>query len=221
MRLILDSLLSSAEALHWRDQLLAADTAWDSGQQTAGWHARSVKHNRQLALESPLYAPLTQLVVSRLQADALVQASALPVAIHSLRVSRCGPGEGYGRHVDNAFMPAGRSDLSFSLFLSQPGDYDGGELVLETPTGEESLRLPAGQAVLYPSTLLHRVEPVRRGERLVVVGWLQSRVRDAAQRELLFELDTARRSLFQQQGKSEVFDLLCRCYANLLRQWGE
>ncbi|MFN9693374.1 MAG: Fe2+-dependent dioxygenase [Synechococcaceae cyanobacterium] len=221
MRLILDSPLSSAEALHWRNQLLAADTSWDSGQRTAGWHARAVKRNRQLALDSPHYGPLTELVLARLQSDPLLQAAALPVAIHSLRVSRCGPGEGYGRHVDNAFMACGRSDLSFSLFLSDPSDYDGGALVLETPTGEESWRLPAGQAVLYPSTLLHRVEPVEQGERLVVVGWLQSRVREAAQRELLFELDTARRSLFQQQGKSEVFDLLCRCYANLLRQWGE
>lgn len=221
MRLILDSLLSSAEALHWRDRLLAADTAWEPGRQTAGWHARAVKHNRQLAPESPDCGPLTELVQERLGADPLLQAAALPVAIHSLRVSRCGPGEGYGRHVDNAFMACGRSDLSFTLFLSQPGDYDGGALVLETPTGEERWRLPAGQALLYPSTLLHRVEPVERGERLVVVGWLQSRVRDAGQRELLFELDTARRTLFQEQGKSEVFDLLCRCYANLLRQWGE
>jgi PKHD-type hydroxylase len=221
MRLILEALLSTTEANQWCERLLAADDAWQPGQRTAGWHARAVKHNRQLAEEAPLQQALTELVIGRLQADALLQAAALPVMIHSLRVSRCGPGEGYGRHVDNAFMAAGRSDLSFSLFLSDPSLYHGGELVLETPTGEEHVRLPAGQAVVYPSTLLHRVEPVERGERLVVVGWLQSRVRDAAQRELLFELDTARRSLFQQQGKSEVFDLLCRCYANLLRQWGE
>ena len=221
MRLLLETLFAADEALQWRDQLLAADGAWESGQSTAGWHARTVKTNRQLSQQSPLHAALTALVIARLQADPLLQAAALPVRIHSLRVSRCGPGEGYGRHVDNAFMAAGRADLSFSLFLSEPADYDGGALVLETPTAEEDVRLPAGQALVYPSTLLHRVEPVRRGERLVVVGWLQSRVRAAAQRELLFELDTARRTLFQQQGKSEVFDLLCRCYANLLRQWGE
>jgi PKHD-type hydroxylase len=221
MRLILEALLSAAEAGQWCERLLTANDGWEPGQRTAGWHARAVKHNRQLAEEAPLQRALTELVIGRLQSDALLQAAALPVTIHSLRVSRCGPGEGYGRHVDNAYMAAGRSDLSFSLFLSNPSHYDGGALVLESPTGEEQLRLPAGQAVVYPSTLLHRVEPVERGERLVVVGWLQSRVRDASQRELLFELDTARRTLFQQQGKSEVFDLLCRCYANLLRQWGE
>ncbi len=118
-------------------------------------------------------------------------------------------------------MAGGRSDLSFTLALSDPSTYTGGELVLESPDGEEVVRLPAGHAIVYPSTLLHRVEPVDSGVRLVAVGWIQSRVRSSEQRELLFELDAARRTLFQQQGKGEVFDLLCRCYTNLLRQWGE
>jgi PKHD-type hydroxylase len=136
-------------------------------------------------------------------------------------ISRSGPGDGYGRHVDNAFMDGGRSDLSFTVFLSAPDHYEGGALVLEQPHGEEAFRLPAGHALIYPSTLLHRVEPVSDGERLVAVGWIQSRVRSAERRELLFELDTARRTLFAGGGKGEVFDLLCRSYSNLLRMWGE
>jgi PKHD-type hydroxylase len=93
--------------------------------------------------------------------------------------------------------------------------------MLESPTAEEGVKLPAGHAIVYPSTQLHRVEPVISGSRLVAVGWIQSRVRSAGRRELLFELDTARRALFQQEGKSEIFDLLCRTYSNLLRMWGE
>ena len=152
-------------------------------------------------------------------AQPLVQAAAFPRRIHGLLFSRSGAGEGYGRHVDNAWMGGGRSDLSFSLFLSEPEAYAGGALVLETPAGEESFRLPAGHALVYPSTLLHRVEPVTAGERLVAVGWIESRIRHADQRELLFELDTARRCLFARHGKDEIFDLVSRSYSNLLRRW--
>jgi PKHD-type hydroxylase len=116
-------------------------------------------------------------------------------------------------------MSGGRSDLSFTVFLSEPDAYDGGSLVLEDPSGEESIRLPAGHAIVYPSTLLHRVEPVTRGERLVAVGWMESRIRHRDQRELLFELDTARRLVFERSGKDEVFDLISRSYTNLLRRW--
>ncbi|MEB3199328.1 MAG: Fe2+-dependent dioxygenase [Synechococcaceae cyanobacterium] len=221
MRLILEHLLDADAVTALRRRLLAPEAPWEAGERTAGWHARTVKHNRQLVADSELQRNLSQELGTRLLADPLLQSAALPRRLHTLRFSRCGPGEGYGRHIDNAFMPGGRADLSFTLFLSDPETYDGGALVLETPAGEERLRLPAGQAVVYPSTLLHRVETVQRGERLVVVGWLESRVRGADQRELLFELDTARRALFQQQGKSEIFDLLCRCHANLLRRWGD
>jgi PKHD-type hydroxylase len=123
--------------------------------------------------------------------------------------------------VDNAYMVGGRSDLSFTLFLSEPDQYEGGDLVLEDPGGESAVRLPAGHALVYPSSLLHRVEPVTGGERLVAVGWIQSRIRRGDRRELLFELDTARRALFREQGKEEIFDLLTRSYSNLLRMWGE
>lgn len=221
MRFTLEPLLEAQQVVALRMELLAEADAWRPGVETAGWHARTVKNNRQLDRSSPLQGQLAPRVVEPLLRHPLLQSAALPVRVHGLLFSRSGPGEGYGRHVDNAFMAEGRSDLSFTLFLSDPSEYEGGALVLESPSAEEALRLPAGHALVYPSTLLHRVEPVTQGERLVAVGWIQSRVRDADQRELLFELDTARRALFRQEGKSDVFDLISRSYTNLLRRWGE
>ena len=116
-------------------------------------------------------------------------------------------------------MAAAGSDLWFTIALADPDGYQGGALVLESSSGEEAFRLPAGHALVYPSTLLHRVEPVTAGERLVAVGWIESRIRHADQRELLFELDTASRALFERSGKDEVFDLISRSYSNLLRRW--
>ncbi|MCP9845895.1 Fe2+-dependent dioxygenase [Synechococcus sp. Lug-A] len=221
MRFQIESLLPAEQIASWRSRLLAPEVEWRLGQETAGWHARSVKHNRQLDRASALYRELAPLVHEALLAHPLLASAALPARIHGLLFSRTGPGEGYGRHVDNAFMADGRSDLSFTLFLSEPGRYLGGALLLEIPDGEEAVRLGAGDLIVYPSTLLHRVEPVTEGERLACVGWIQSRLRSAEQRELLFELDTARRLLFAQQGKGEIFDLLTRSYTNLLRMWGE
>ena len=221
MRFAIEPLLSSEQAAAMGEALRAESASWRPGTDTAGWHARTVKHNRQLDPDSPLHSRLSQQVRQALLAHPLVAAAALPVRVHGVLFSRCGVGEGYGRHVDNAYMKDGRSDLSFTLFLSEPGAYEGGALVLESPGAEEALRLPAGHAIVYPSTLLHRVEPVLAGERLAAVGWIQSRVRQADQRELLFELDTARRALFASQSHGEVFDLISRSYTNLLRRWGD
>jgi PKHD-type hydroxylase len=221
MRFELESLLSPEAASSLRGALQAEQGAWLAGSSTAGWHARQVKRNWQLDRGSALHQSSASQVSAALLAHPLLQSAALPVRLHGLLFSRSGPGDGYGRHVDNAFMDGGRSDLSFTVFLSAPDHYQGGALVLEQPHGEEAFRLPVGHALIYPSTLLHRVEPVSAGERLVAVGWIQSRVRSAERRELLFELDTARRTLFAAGGKGEVFDLLCRSYSNLLRMWGE
>ncbi len=216
----LEPLLNPTQLQELQLALRDRSAAWRSGEETAGWHARGVKTNQQLDPSGALQGRLSSVVSQALLGNALFQAAALPERLHGLLFSRSRTGQGYGRHVDNAYMAGGRSDLSFTLFLSEPAAYDGGELVLEHPAGEDALRLPAGHAIVYPSTLLHRVEPVSRGERLVAVGWVQSRIRSAERRELLFELDTVRRSLFQSEGKGERFDLLCRCYSNLLRQWG-
>ena len=219
MRFLLEPLLAADELQELVSVLQDPAAPWIDGASTAGWHARDLKRNHQLDGASPLHQQLSARLEAVLTAQPLLQAAAFPRRIHGLLFSRSGAGEGYGRHVDNAWMGGGRSDLSFSLFLSEPETYAGGALVLETPAGKESFRLPAGHALVYPSTLLHRVEPVTAGERLVAVGWIESRIRHADQRELLFELDTARRTLFARQGKDEIFDLVSRSYSNLLRRW--
>jgi PKHD-type hydroxylase len=118
-------------------------------------------------------------------------------------------------------MGGARTDCSFTLFLSPPASYDGGELILSTSAGEDAYKLAAGSLVTYPATCLHRVAPVTRGTRLAAVGWVRSLIRDASRRELLFDLETARRRLFDREGKSEDGDLLAKCAANLLRMWCE
>jgi PKHD-type hydroxylase len=220
MQFFLEPLLPPATAERLCQLLFAAPSdSWRLGQETAGWHARTVKDNRQLNRASPLHVELEKEIREALQAHPLVQAAAFPRCIHGVLFSRMGPGESYGRHVDNAWMEGGRADLSFTLALCDPNRYGGGALVLERPHSEEPFRLPLGHAIVYPSTTLHRVEPVAWGERLVAVGWIESRIRHGEQRELLFELDTARRALFAQEGKGEVFDLISRSYSNLLRCW--
>jgi PKHD-type hydroxylase len=201
------------------EHLRQAGDDWRPGAETAGWHARGVKNNHQLDLRCPLYRELAAELQNQLRHHPLVQAAAFPRQVHSILFSRSGVGEGYGRHVDNACMMGGRSDLSFTIALSDPNDYQGGGLVLESFSGEETFRLPVGHALVYPSTLLHRVEPVTSGERLVAVGWIESRIRHADQRELLFDLDMAGRTMFERSGGDEVFGLINRSYSNLLRRW--
>jgi PKHD-type hydroxylase len=123
--------------------------------------------------------------------------------------------------MDNALMAERRIDLSLTLFLSDPTDYDGGELVIDFSTGERSIKLPAGSAVLYPTTALHRVAEVTRGQRLAAVTWIRSLVRDAAKREILFDLKTAQHRLSKQLGKTPEVDLIGKTYTNLLRRWVE
>ena len=220
MQFLLEPLFPSPIVEGLLQRLLQAPAAaWRPGEETAGWHARTVKHNRQLERATTLHGSLAQEVVTALEAHPLVRAAAFPRRIHGLLFSRMGPGESYGRHVDNAWMASGRADLSFTLALTAPDACTGGDLLLETPAGEERIRLPAGHAIVYPSTRLHQVEPVSAGERVVAVGWIESRIRHGEQRELLFELDAARRALFAQEGKGEVFDLISRSYSNLLRWW--
>lgn len=189
------------------------------GKTTAGWHAKLVKNNTQLGTDAECSQALQELVKKALRRNALFKAAIQPKIIHSLRFSRYETGMTYGRHVDNALMGRNRSDVSFTLFLNDPSSYEGGELVIEATDNERSFKLPAGSTVLYPSSSLHRVEPVTKGIRLAAVGWVQSLVRNSSQREILFDLETARRSIFAKQGKTIEFDLLSKSYSNLLRMW--
>ena len=208
-----------------RVQATLADTTYRDGRETAGWHARTVKQNEQADGRLPQVVRLRKELESTLQRHPLFQMAARPRRMKPLMFSRYQEGMSYGNHVDDAIMAtpeeAMRTDLSFTLFLNDPDSYTGGELVIDTTAGEQTYKLPAGALVLYPSSTLHRVDPVTRGQRLAAVGWAQSQVRDPQQREILFDLDTTRRQEFEAHGKTRTFDMLSKSLANLLRMWAE
>lgn len=198
-----------------------AEAEFVDGKLTAGWHAKLVKHNQQLKY-SEFQQELKELIKKALNRNGLFQMAVRPKIIHSILFSRYDPGMSYGRHTDNALMASfARSDVSFTLFLNSPATYEGGELVIEGADDEKAYKLETGEMIVYPSTSLHRVDPVIKGTRLVVVGWVQSLVRDASEREILFELDTVRHAMFAKDGKTPEFDLIAKSVANLLRKWAE
>lgn len=222
MILTVKNILTSQELTELINHLSQA--SFVNGQTTAGWHAKLVKHNSQLDTTSLEVKGLENLVIKALERNLLLKLAINPKHIHSLRFSRYQSGMYYGSHTDNALMGGQkflRSDVSFTLFLSSPDSYQGGELVIEKPEGDLPYKLEAGSIVLYPSCFLHRVETVTQGTRLVVVGWIESLIRDPMQREILFDIDTVRRAIFAKEGKSIEFDLLAKTHANLLRQWAE
>jgi PKHD-type hydroxylase len=191
------------------------------GRTTAGFAARKVKHNQQSARADRSLDGIRALVSGRILENELFRLAARPKALTPLMFARYERGMHYGSHVDDALMQGLRTDVSFTLFLSEPETYDGGELVIDSAAGEDAVKLAAGSLVVYPSTALHRVAQVTRGVRLAAVGWAQSLIRDAGRRELLFDLDTARRRLFAREGNSADYDLLAKSYMNLLRMWAE
>lgn len=195
-----------------------AEIPFEDGARTAGWSARAVKDNEQ-AREGATLRLLRGRVEGAILGHELFQLAARPRALTPLLFSRYRAGRAYGSHVDNALIGGLRTDLSFTLFLSEPDSYEGGELVIEGTGGEDEVKLPAGHLFLYPATALHRVAPVRAGERLAAVGWAQSWVREADRRELLFDLEKARRGLFAASGSTREGDLLAKCAANLMRMW--
>lgn len=196
---------------------------FEDGAGTAGWHARPVKSNRQAVARQPAAREAAALVSAALRAHEVFRSAVLPRRIAPALFARYGGGESYGAHVDDALMGSDplRSDVAVTVFLADPASYAGGELVIEDSAGEQAFKLGAGDAIAYPATSLHRVAPVTSGERRVAVTWVQSLVRDAGQREILFDLDTARRQVFEREGKSRTFDLLAKSHANLLRRWAE
>src|SRR5262245_14430833 len=216
MILAIADVLSAADLADVREGLATA--TFVDGTATAGWAAKLVKANQQ-ASQGPELERVRALIESRLAEHPVFALATRPKTILGPLFSRYRPGHAYGAHVDDALMGGVRSDVAFTLFLSSPESCEGGELVIETSSGEEAFKLAPGSVVTYPATTLHRVAPVTRGERLAAVGWVRSFVRDAARRELLFDLETARRRLFDREGKTAEGDLLARCAANLLRMW--
>ena len=212
-------ILSPSELTQIQSGLAQAEFV--DGKLTAGWHAKSVKQNQQLKAGTAL--SVHKRVEKALKQNALFQTAVRPRYVHSILISRYEVGMSYGRHTDNALMGADfwRSDVSFTLFLNPASAYQGGALVIEGADDEKAYRLDAGSLLVYPSSTLHRVDPVTQGSRLVAVGWVQSLIRDASQREILFDLDTAQRAMFAKEGKTPEFDLISKSIANLLRKWAE
>ena len=219
MQIMIGNVLSADEIETVRAALARA--RFVDGTATAGFAARTVKHNRQAAGSDSSLAAIRKLVAGRILGNDVFRLAVRPKVLSPLLFSRYETGMRYGSHVDDALMGGMRTDVSFTLFLSDPASYDGGDLVIESAAGEETFKLDPGALVAYSATSLHRVADVTRGARLAAVGWARSFVRDPARRELLFDLDTARRQLFARQGKSAEFDLISKSFSNLLRMWVE
>ena len=191
------------------------------GRATAGWAARLVKDNEQADADDNQLKALRTRIAERILQNEIFQMAVRPKALTPLMISRYKPGKQYGTHVDDALMRGLRTDISFTLFLTEPETYEGGALVVESAAGEQEFKLAAGAMIVYPSTALHRVESVQKGERLAAVGWARSFIRSSEQREILFDLENARRNIFDLHGKTPAFDQLSKCSANLLRMWAD
>jgi PKHD-type hydroxylase len=224
MLLQIPEVLSGDELARARDLMRDAD--WADGRITAGTQSAQVKNNQQLPETSMAAREARQLVLEGLAASALFMTAALPRKIYPPLFNRyAGAANAFGNHIDNAirtFAPTAqhvRTDVSCTLFLAEPDEYEGGELVIEDTFGSQRVKLPAGHMVLYPASSVHRVEPVTRGARLASFFWVESMVRDDAQRRLLFDLDMSVLALRQQQGETAEAVRLTGVYHNLLRMW--
>lgn len=225
MLITIPDVLTSEQVRHCRLALDAAD--WVDGRVTAGYQGRRVKDNSQLPENSPAAAALQDLVLAALERNPLFISAVLPSVVYPPLFNRYDSGQQFGAHVDNAvrLLPGTgrklRTDVSCTLFLADPEEYEGGELLIEDTYGVHSVKLPAGDMIVYPSTSLHRVSPVTKGMRVASFFWVQSMVRDDAQRTLLFDIDSAIQHLNQGKGGTDA-DALVRLtgsYHNLLRMW--
>jgi PKHD-type hydroxylase len=225
MLITIPNLLSVEQVAEFRSELDRA--AWQDGGLTAGPQSGKVKHNHQADPADPISRALTERLLRAMERSPLFVSAALPRHVFPPIFNRYAVGMGFGAHVDNAIrqLPGTamrlRTDLSATVFLSDPEEYDGGELEIEDHYGLHSVKLKAGDAVLYPSDSLHRVQPIRRGERICAILWLQSMVRDAGARSLLFDLDQSLQALGPLTPDHPALLRLTACYHNLLRRWAE
>ena len=215
----LEAVLDAGELAELRT-LCDAEDAFQDGAKTAGWAAKRVKANRQMKPGARLDAA-RRIAQTALHRHPVFAAASVPARFVSTLVSRTGPGGAYGAHVDDAVMGGRRADLSFTIFLSDPDAYEGGELVLHGSDGETRVKPPAGDAIVYPTGAVHEVAPITKNERLAVVGWVRSFVRRSDQRAVLFDLDLAARAVFEREENSETFRRLQAARTNLLRMWAE
>jgi PKHD-type hydroxylase len=218
-------LLTAEELAAISGKLAVAE--WADGRASVGSLGARVKHNRQVPLESPTGRELGAMIQRKLEQTPLFVTAALPHKIYPPQFNRYEGGEAYGSHIDGAIMQVPnshfsvRGDVSATIFLSAPEDYDGGELIVETSYGVQSVKLPAGDMVLYPATSLHKVQPVTRGARTACFFWVQSVVRDDAERTLLVDLDTAIQALRREHPDHPSVLPLVNVYHNLLRRWAD
>ena len=221
MLLTIPRVLDAGQLARVRELLSSA--RFVDGRLSAGQHARRVKHNEEIPMDARELEELNRLVMGSLVQRPEYQNGALPHRVAVPFYARYTEGMGYGTHIDDPVMgPAQgryRTDVSLTVFLNEPEEYDGGELVIQAVYGEQQVKLAAGDAVMYPSGSLHRVNEVTRGERLVAVTWIQSLVPDPAQRELLYGLNQAREALMKHQPDAEETARVDRAYINLVRMW--
>ena len=223
MLVTIQNVLGSEELKHIRE--LLNDARFIDGRLSAGTTARKVKNNQELPADDKLHQQLNNIIMNRLFQHPVFQSAVLPHRMATPFYARYTQGMSYGEHVDDPVMgPMNgryRTDVSMTLFLNEPEDYDGGETVIHTQTGEQKIKLKAGDAVTYPSGSLHHVAEVSRGTRLVAVSWVQSMIRDPAQRELLFNLHKSRESLQKKYPDDEEIVKIDHTYINLVRMWSE
>ena len=225
MLLQIPDVLTPEQVAHACDRLESA--GWVDGRVTAGHQSSAVKDNLQLPEDHPVAQELGDMILDALQRNALFVSAALPLRVFPPLFNCYRGGQSFGNHVDNAIRQISgtplriRTDLSATLFFAEPEDYDGGELVIEDTYGVHSVKLPAGHVVLYPSTSLHHVRPVTRGARLASFFWIQSMLRDDADRTLLFDLDTAIQRLTIDLPQHPAAVQLTAVYHNLLRRWAD
>ena len=225
MLLQIPDVLTREQVAEARRLLGAAD--WVDGRVTAGHQSARAKHNMQIPEDHPASRQLGDMILTALQHNPLFISAALPLRVFPPLFNRYQGGESFGNHVDNAIRTVPgtatriRTDLSATLFLTDPADYDGGELMVEDTYGVHSVKLPAGSVILYPSTSLHNVRPVTRGARVSSFFWIQSMVRGDAERTLLFDLDAAIQRVAAETPDSPAPIQLTAVYHNLLRRWVE
>tara|TARA_Y100001968_G_scaffold266614_1_gene256228 strand:- start:2159 stop:2824 length:666 start_codon:yes stop_codon:yes gene_type:complete len=220
MEYLTHSLIQTLDALEIVQKLKAEKLSWQDGKKTAGSHAAAIKNNFQLDKNSKISIEIRDYIINKIISNPLIKSFTLPSLIHGVMFSKSLTGNGYGTHIDNPYMPSGRSDLSFTLFLNEPQDYQGGELCIQTINKTEEIKLKAGEMIIYPSTKLHSVAEVKDGERYVCVGWIQSYVQNNEDRNFLFGLDAGAKGLLAKYGRSDELDLVFQAYSNLLRRLG-
>lgn len=223
MLIPIENFLNKQTVKKFRESL--EDTSWEDGKNTAGGQAQQLKSNLQLASEDPIGKQLGQHILNILAQHPIFISAALPKKIFPPKFNNYQNNGHYGLHIDNAIMylpdnEVMRTDLSATLFLSEPEEYSGGELCIETQYGIQEVKLPAGDMILYPSTSLHQVKPVTSGKRISSFFWIESLISDSHQREILFDLDQSIQALRNENTHNEV-SRLTGIYHNLVRKWAQ